>query len=53
MKIGDLVEHNYYGLGVIIKINEPTPLFSYQVAVVKFENFSPKPMVTTTLKLVE
>jgi len=38
VKVGDLVEHWEFGTGVIVTIDEPTPLLAYQVVVVQFED---------------
>jgi hypothetical protein len=38
VKIGDLVEHREFGTGIIVTIDEPTPLLAYQVVVVQFED---------------
>ena len=37
MKVGDLVEHWEFGTGIIVTIDEPTPLFAYQIVEVQFE----------------
>jgi len=52
MKIGDLVRHSGYGVGIIIGINDPTIIFPYQIANVQFID-PPRvvEIVTTSLHL--
>jgi len=38
VKVGDLVEHWEFGTGIVIEIDEPSPLRAYQVAKVQFES---------------
>lgn len=52
MKIGDLVEHWEFGTGIIIEIDEPTPLFAYQIIKVQFGNKVIDGIPNTMLKLL-
>ena len=52
MKVGDLVEHWEFGTGVVITIDEPTPLLAYQIVVVRFEDDTIGGIPNTMLKVL-
>ena len=53
MKVGDLVRHTDYGMGVVFKLSEPTVIFPYQIASVCFAKGQLADLATTTLKLIK
>ena len=52
MKVGDLVEHWEFGTGVIVTIDEPTPLFAYQIVEVQFKHDIIGGIPNTMLKML-
>lgn len=53
MQVGDLVEHEKFGIGIVTEISEPTPLFAYQIASVNFNNGQLEQLVTTVLHQIK
>ena len=52
MKVGDLVTHWEFGTGIIVSIDEPTPLFAYQIVEVRFAEEMIGGIPNTMLKLL-